>query len=285
MAVSFSSASGPGRLSGISTTSRDATFFDTQRQENCTFNSGVVRASDGTIRCLPSERLTYQSTFYFQDPSCLQRIAAALKTECPPVYAASYSMDRCPLMMTVYRLDAPFVLPEGGTLYYLNSSGQCVAYPGTSFLVQSSDLYVVGDEVSPSNFVEASSVAVGRRVSTLRARNETTPPMSSGRRRRSSSAWCCTRPRRSVCKHRSDSSRLLALVCGGALLVVRVTAGVGGVRTLSTRGYCLTGSSHRLLVTVLIVIHHVRAPLLYRVRFEVACRCRCVGVLAALLTP
>lgn len=132
-------------------------FFDTQRQENCTFNSRLVRAGDGTIRCLPSERLTYQSNFYFQDPSCLQRIAAALKTECPPVYAASYSTDRCPLTMTVYRLDAPFALPEGGTLYYLNSSAQCVAYPGTSFLVQSNDLYVVGGEIFPSNFVEGSS--------------------------------------------------------------------------------------------------------------------------------
>jgi len=125
-------------------------FFDSQRNENCLFGGGTVRASDGTIRCLPSEAVAYQSAFYFEDAACTVRLAAALKSQCPPKYAAMYSSAQCPLTETIYPILSAFT--PGGAIYYVNASAQCVAYPGS---LTSYDLYTVGDEIPPSSFVAA----------------------------------------------------------------------------------------------------------------------------------
>ncbi len=126
-------------------------FFDNQRNENCLFGSATVRAGDGTIRCLPSEAVAYQGAFYFADAACTVRLAAALKAQCAPKYAAMYSASQCPLTETIYPILSAFTL--GGTIYFVNASAQCVAYPGS---LTSYDLYTVGDEIPPSSFAGAS---------------------------------------------------------------------------------------------------------------------------------
>lgn len=130
-------------------------FFDSQRNENCFFGGSTVRASDGTIRCLPSETIAYQSSFYFQDAACTARLAAALKSQCPPKYAARYSASQCPLTEMIYPILSAFT--PGATIYYVNASAQCVAYPGS---LTSYDFYTVGDEIPPASFVEATVLTV-----------------------------------------------------------------------------------------------------------------------------
>lgn len=123
-------------LAGVDGSRQFIGFFDGQREENCSFGGSTVRGSDGA--------------FYFQDAVCTARLAASLKSQCPPKYAAMYNASQCPLTETIYPILSAFT--PGGTTYYVNGSAQCVAYPGS---LASYDLYTVGDEIAPSSFVEA----------------------------------------------------------------------------------------------------------------------------------
>lgn len=127
-------------------------FFDNQRNENCLFGGGSIRASDGAIRCLPSDAVSFQATFYFADAACKERLAAALKSECFPKYAAIYSSSQCPKTETIYPVLSSW---SGSPVYYVNASAQCVVYPGS---LTSYNLYTVGDEIAPSTFVQASGL-------------------------------------------------------------------------------------------------------------------------------
>jgi hypothetical protein len=61
-----------------------------------------------------------------------------------------YSSSQCPLTETIYPVLSAFT--PGGTIYYMNGSAQCMAYPGS---LASDNLYTVGDEIPSSSFVGA----------------------------------------------------------------------------------------------------------------------------------
>jgi hypothetical protein len=80
-------------------------WYDSERDEECNFTFGNLRASDGTIRCLPlfgSVRLNA-----YADPMCTQPVAIVYPatTPCTPKYGIAET-ETCPTLETVYTVSA-----------------------------------------------------------------------------------------------------------------------------------------------------------------------------------
>jgi hypothetical protein len=115
-------------------------MFDTMRGEDCSFR----KASDGTIRCLPSFQASVQ-TFY-ADMVCSREIAYAPKRCGSPAYAAKF--DTACTDANSLRL---FPTTEYDGPVFQGPPGHCTLVTATFRATY--DFYVLGPEVPPSSFV------------------------------------------------------------------------------------------------------------------------------------
>jgi hypothetical protein len=122
---------------------------DTLREVDCSF----AVAADGTWRCLPSGA---DAGRFFADASCTQRLATVPRgcTQ-PPAFAILRDVPACVWQQSrqVFSLGPPHAAP----LAYWSAGGACV--PASTADLVLYDLYVVGDEVTPSSFVSATPQA------------------------------------------------------------------------------------------------------------------------------
>ena len=120
-------------------------WYDNQRDEECNFTFGDYRASDGTIRCLPSGVLLNA----YADPMCTQPVAIVSPARRPPC-AVKYGVaetDTCPVLDTVYTVSA--YTPSD---VYYQGRDSCGPYP---IDLNAYTFYRADAVVPPSAFVEA----------------------------------------------------------------------------------------------------------------------------------
>lgn len=124
-------------------------WFDSQRQEYCTF----TRAPDGVIRCMPQGA----ASFRFLDAACTERIvdvtAIQNMIDCGnehkyAVVANGQVGGVCNVAYDMHELGAP--IPTPAMAYSVNAAGTCVASG-----VGGGKWYRVGAVVPPSEFVAA----------------------------------------------------------------------------------------------------------------------------------
>ena len=122
-----------------------AGWRDTQRNEDC----GFAVASDGLLHCMPSGAYV---NGLFVDAGCSQALASAPKGCAAPAYSIAYdgSTACASGRQRVYLGGAKFT---AATVYAM-SGGTCTGSSSAPFGA-SIDLYFVGAEVPPSNFVSA----------------------------------------------------------------------------------------------------------------------------------
>jgi len=113
-------------------------WFDSQRNEDCSFNKAV----DGKERCMPSGIGVVTSTF--ADPTCTQ-FTAVTSSGCSPKYATAYDTSSCGTSYTYHLYSVGTLL---STIYY-KSGNTCVS--GTPPAGYS--YYALGAEIPASSFV------------------------------------------------------------------------------------------------------------------------------------
>lgn len=124
-----------------------AGWYDSEREVECSFQ----RAADGTIRCLPASA-SVNST-WFADASCTKPLAYVLKGCDAPKTAslqASYCATFASSPVKIFALAGVF----RGSSYYTKVGAGCNAAPASS-LIDTYDLFSVGAEIAPSEFVGA----------------------------------------------------------------------------------------------------------------------------------
>ncbi len=139
----YSGADGSGQSTG--------TMHDSMLNADCAFGT----ASDGTLRCLPTNAALI--AFYFGDAACTQPLVLQ-STGCgAPSYGRS-STATCTGNGTVtsairiLAVSGPF---SGGSYYSQVGTGPCSGPNPISGLTASYALYTAGAEVPPSTFVQA----------------------------------------------------------------------------------------------------------------------------------
>ncbi len=126
-------------------------FFDTVRRENCTF----AVAADGVVRCLPDVAARF-STFghSYADAACTQELSV-VASGCPVKYTtkAVAQPNACgPGGTRIFPLGAKVT----GQVYEDDPLGGSQCRRGT--LSPRSDYYVMGAEIPPSTFQNATEV-------------------------------------------------------------------------------------------------------------------------------
>lgn len=119
-------------------------FWDSQRETECYFQG----ASDGTTRCLPAGISIHPSLY--ADAACTKRIAYGEKG-CVAKTAALQGRycAGSDFTQTIFGLGARF----DGAQLYSKDDAKCTSQPVSSWADR--DLYVVGAEIPPSEFVAA----------------------------------------------------------------------------------------------------------------------------------
>lgn len=119
-------------------------FWDSAREAECTFQG----ASDGTTRCLPVGIFIHPS--FYADAACTKRIAygekgcAATTATLQGRYCAGSEVTQ-----TIFSLGARFTAPQ----LYTKDGATCTSTSAAGWADR--DLYVVGAEIPPSEFVAA----------------------------------------------------------------------------------------------------------------------------------
>lgn len=121
-------------------------WFDSQRQEDCSFGS----ADDGKERCLPTaESYAALNGYYFSDAGCTVPVAYA-GGGCAPKYVIGNGGSGCYGSPTAYTSQ---IFKVGAKLnqatLYIKSGASCTSTPAAATL----DYFKVGAEVAPSSFV------------------------------------------------------------------------------------------------------------------------------------
>lgn len=147
--TSTAGAASGTRLKARWTTAEDGAkqfrgFWDSARETECSFQG----ASDGTTRCLPSGMFIHPT--FFADAACTKRIAygekgcAAKTATLQGRYCAGSEITQ-----TIFTLGARFTAPQ----LYNKDGASCTSISAASWADR--DLYVVGAEIPPSEFVAA----------------------------------------------------------------------------------------------------------------------------------
>ena len=138
---------------GADGSKQSAGMHDTMLNVDCTF----ATMSDGALHCIPTTTGLAPTTGklgFFADSACTQVVASTLSGCAMPQYASgSLSSGGCPYSPTwhVFPVQGAFT----GTSVYTMSGTTCssTGTPVTSF--PEYQLYTVGAELPPSNFVQA----------------------------------------------------------------------------------------------------------------------------------
>jgi len=118
-------------------------WHDTVRDVDCAF----TMAADGTWRCLPGGA---EAGRFFADAACTQPLALVPTGCTPPAYATASTSVCGPRSSTrVFALGERFT----GPVVYWIAGGMCPAAPSIELTLR--DVYVVGDELAASAFVQA----------------------------------------------------------------------------------------------------------------------------------
>jgi len=127
-------------------------WYDSQRQENCTF----MLADDGTTRCMPAGDVSF-SGLYFSDSACTQQLAARTKptgscgtTTPQPKYALGSTTTSCG---ATYQLSSVGALFSGATLY-MKSGTTCTSLTASAYTT-TMEFYSLGTQIPTSLFVAA----------------------------------------------------------------------------------------------------------------------------------
>ena len=152
---SGTTATSGSRLRAKYTTSGDARqlvgFFDTERQEDCTFR----QAEAGHVRCLPAD-LIVSSGFNgtYSDPGCEVGTVGAPVTGCAsPAYVLITQYDTTTCATGPFEIHK--VLPASALLYALAADGSCgVTAPSTTSVLK------LGSKIAWSSFAEGTVTSV-----------------------------------------------------------------------------------------------------------------------------
>jgi hypothetical protein len=120
-------------------------WFDTMRQENCSF----VRAADGKDRCLPQGL----GASAFSDSACTKPIVATASGCAAPKYALGAVEDTCSEGPSGLRVFAVGAVTTPATIY-VQSGSQCFPAGAAS---TGATYYEVGAEIPASSFTAAAT--------------------------------------------------------------------------------------------------------------------------------
>jgi hypothetical protein len=130
---------------GVDGSSAFAGWHDSQLNVDCYYET----AADGVLRCLPAGGAGVGP--FYSDAGCTTLLALSSKACAAPQYAQQIDTATCPSTPTyhVFAVASPFT----GTVYE-GTPATCPAAPST--VLQAYNLYTIGPEVSPTQFLQAS---------------------------------------------------------------------------------------------------------------------------------